>query len=58
MYKKGTGNDKQGKDAGNQTLCSYRNFSQAIRHGIAIITAFIGLRVNEVKSYMCYCKND
>ena len=22
--------DKQGKDAGNRTLCPYRNFSQAI----------------------------
>ena len=30
MYKKGAGNDKQGKDAGNRTLCPYRNFSQAI----------------------------
>ena len=30
MYKKGTGNDKQGNDAGNRTLCPYRNFSQAI----------------------------
>ena len=30
MYKKGTGNDKQGKEAGNRTLCPYRNFSQAI----------------------------
>ena len=30
MYKKGTGNDKQGKDTGNRTLCPYRNFSQAI----------------------------
>ena len=30
MYKKGTGNDKQRKDAGNRTLCPYRNFSQAI----------------------------
>ena len=28
--KKGTGNDKQGKDAGNRTLCPHRNFSQAI----------------------------
>ena len=27
MYKKGAGNDKQGKDAGNRTLCRYRNFS-------------------------------
>ena len=30
MYKKGAGNDKQGKDAGNRTLCPYKNFSQAI----------------------------
>ena len=30
MYKKGSGNDKQGKDAGNRTRCPYRNFSQAI----------------------------
>ena len=30
MYKKGAGNDKQVKDAGNRTLCPYRNFSQAI----------------------------
>ena len=30
MYKKGAGNDKQGKDAGNRTLCPYRNFSQAL----------------------------
>ena len=26
----GAGNDKQGKDAGNRTLCPYRNFSPAI----------------------------
>ena len=30
MYKKETGNDKQGKDARNRTLCPYGNFSQAI----------------------------
>ena len=30
MHKKGTGDDKQGKDAGNRTFCPYRNFSQAI----------------------------
>ena len=30
MYKKGAGNDKQVKDAGNRTICPYRNFSQAI----------------------------
>ena len=35
MYKKGVGNDKQGKDAGNRTLCPYRNFSQAIIAGMA-----------------------
>ena len=34
MYKKGAGNDKQGKDAGNRTLCPYRNFSQAINFRI------------------------
>ena len=31
MYKKGAGNDKQGKDAGNRTLCMHRTFSQAIK---------------------------
>ena len=31
MYKKGAGNDKQGKDAGNRTLSPYGNFSQAIK---------------------------
>ena len=30
MYKKRAGNDKQGKDAGNRTICPYGNFSQAI----------------------------
>ena len=30
MYKKGTGNGKREKDAGNRTLCPYRNFSQVI----------------------------
>ena len=30
IYKKGTGNDKQIKDAGNRAFCPYRNFSQAI----------------------------
>ena len=34
MYKKWAGNDKQGKDAGNRTLCPYRNFSQAIMYSI------------------------
>ena len=34
MYKKGAGNDKQGKDAGNRTLCPHRNFSQAIIRSI------------------------
>ena len=30
MYKKGAGNEKQGKDAVNRMLRPYRNFSQAI----------------------------
>ena len=34
MSKKGTGNDKQEKDAGKRTLCRYRNFSQAIKCSI------------------------
>ena len=38
MYKKGAGNDKQGKDAGNRMLCSYRNFSQLINSGITVRT--------------------
>ena len=37
MYKKGVGNDKQGKDAGNRTLCLYRNFSQAIKLCIILV---------------------
>ena len=32
---KGAGNDKQGKDAENRTLCLYRNFCQAIKFFIA-----------------------
>ena len=40
MYKKGAGNDKQGKDAGNRTLCPYRNFSQAI-HGRNLFNIYI-----------------
>ena len=36
MYKKGAGNDKQEKDAGNRTLCPYRNFSQAIMEEYSI----------------------
>ena len=42
MYKKGAGNDKHGKDAGNRTLCPYRNFTQAInalyKAGLANLT--------------------
>ena len=37
MYKKGAGNDKQGKNAGNRTLCPYRNFSQAIKIGTRVL---------------------
>ena len=29
--KEGTGNDKQGKDAGNRTFCPSRNFSKALK---------------------------
>ena len=36
MYKKGAGNDKQGKDAGSRTLCLYRNFSQAINEDYSL----------------------
>ena len=39
MYKKGAGNDKQGKDAGNRTLCPYKNFSQAISTHILLVLA-------------------
>ena len=48
MYKKGAGNDKQGKDAGNRTLCPYRNFSQAIMLG----TAHKGGNVSIVNTYL------
>ena len=37
MYKKGTENDKQRKDAGNRTLCPLRNFSQAVNTGIIVL---------------------
>ena len=43
MYKKGTGNDKQRKDAGNRTLCPYRNFSQAITK----VLAFMPYKIND-----------
>ena len=44
MYKKGAGNDKQRKDAGNRTLCPYRNFSQAIKIGTRVLELHIILR--------------
>ena len=37
MYKKGTGNDNQGKDLGKRTLCPYRKFSQAIIWFITLV---------------------
>ena len=40
MYKKGAGNDKQGKDVGNRTLCPYRNFSQAIMKNMRQIKSY------------------
>ena len=48
MYKKGTGNDKQRKDAGNRTICPYRNFSQAIRgftdrHSTEVMNSCLGV---------------
>ena len=46
MYKKGAENDKQGKDAGNRTLCPYRNFSQAIRSSNADWETFSTLALN------------
>ena len=52
MYKKGAGNDEQGKDAGNRTLCPYRNFSQAImlvtKYGpaAAVQPGFVQLKEN------------
>ena len=39
MYKKETGNDKQGKDAGNRALCQCRNFSQAIMLSTAFVVS-------------------
>ena len=44
MYKKRAGNDKQRKDAGNRTLCPYRNFSQAINGNIKIMPCVEGDR--------------
>ena len=66
MYKKGTGNDKQGKDMGNRRLCLYRNFSQAIIVGntaskltaqSALLSNFenvINCRVNIQEDIECY----
>ena len=49
MYKKGAGNDKQGKDAGNRTLCPYRNFSQAIMFStVGVILSAAGDIMNNV----------
>ena len=50
MYKKGAGNDKQGKDAGNRTLCPYRNFSQTIMSSIQV-------QVEEIKQTLSYHTN-
>ena len=49
MYKKGTGDDKQGKDAGNRTLCPYRNFSQAIKFS-SWLTAICGGEISKSQS--------
>ena len=51
MYKKGAGNDEQGKDAGNRTLCPYRNFSQAIMQDTAhIVILSQGYKVNRLRN--------
>ena len=54
MYKKGVGNDKQRKDAGNRTLCPYRNFSQAI---IMLTNRLSGIKVSENKTGLKFCQN-
>ena len=51
MYKKGTGNDKQGKDAGNRMLCPYRNFSQAINAIYTTVVRGCGMYEKLVKLY-------
>ena len=54
MYKKGTGNDKQGKDAGNRTLCRYRNFSQAsMKESEALISFLNKLGTKDQTVRMC-----
>ena len=61
MYKKGAGNDKQGKDAGNRTLRPYRNFSQAIKLQTKdecalpsdLISLIFLIDVKELKSNKC-----
>ena len=53
MYRKGAGNDKQAKDAGNRTLCPYRNFSQAIiKHNmkVCLIASLIARVHGKVRS--------
>ena len=59
MYKKGTGNDKQGKDAGNRTLCPYRNFSQAIKTRINQLQKEIkdNLRIESQASWEKFCND-
>ena len=53
MYKKGAGNDKQGKEAGNRTLCPYRNFSRAIIHCKVLMVMFYRLRYQNWTKFSC-----
>ena len=45
MYKKGLGTMNKKKDAGNRTLCPYRNFSQAINFITRHLHTVIMLRI-------------
>ena len=48
---KGTGNNKQGKHAGKQTLCRYRNFSQAINIFIVFVVNRSAIDSTQKDSY-------
>ena len=50
MYKKVAGNDKQRKDAGNRTLCPYRNFSQAI---ITLVVSTLSTNSLKIAKRIC-----
>ena len=58
--KKGAGNDKQGKDAGNRTLCPYRNFSQAVTvvTNASYTAVPLNIRRQEKMLYVWYPKHE